>query len=196
MNLQSQQSFLVVGWLACHSWTGQWDTEINQHYSAKIEEYIARFLKYINADIRGPLGHHCVGCCPGGVQETHREVSKRRKVRFLKISILRKLLEQKRVARNCSKLLEAARRRALSSSLVQHLFAERCSSSFLRILVFKMLVFFLFEVQALHYPPFPWQGMRGICHRQSFQRCNHQRRCTTQHVKRAWATANECNLIS
>ena len=42
----------------------------------------------------------------------------------------------------CTKLLEAARHWALSSSLVQHLFAERCSSSFLRILVFKMLVFF------------------------------------------------------
>ena len=73
--------------------------------------------------------------------------SKGNKTDILKTSILRKLLEQKRVARNCSKLLEAARRRALSSSLVQHLFAERCSSSFLRIPVFKMLVFFPLDLE-------------------------------------------------
>ena len=63
-------------------------------------------------------------------------------ISILKTSILRKLLEQKRVARNCSKLLETARRRAVSSSLVQHLLAEKCSSSFLKRLVFKRTVFF------------------------------------------------------
>ena len=59
---------------------------------------------------------------------------------LLMTSLLRKLLEPKRVARNCSKLLETARRRTVSNSFMQLLVAENCSSSFLRRLVFKRTI--------------------------------------------------------
>ena len=52
--------------------------------------------------------------------------SKRKKTSILKTSILRKLLEQKRVARNCSKLLEAARSCSTSSPFEQFGAASFC----------------------------------------------------------------------
>ena len=59
--------------------------------------------------------------------------------------ISKKMLEQfigKSVARNCSKLLNVEQVRAVSSSFLQQSFAKKILSSFLKSLVFKILVFF------------------------------------------------------
>ena len=56
------------------------------------------------------------------------------KIALWRVVFSRSCSSRSSVARNYSKLLEAARRRAFSRSFVHHLFAGNCSSSFLRIL--------------------------------------------------------------
>ena len=58
----------------------------------------------------------------------------------MNISILRKLLEHLSAKSCCTKLLERARRRAASRSFEQFHATRFCSSSCVKILVFKMLI--------------------------------------------------------
>ena len=89
-------------------------------------------------------------CCPFAQTSSNPSLRSRsflsegKKTSILKTSILRKLLEHL-AAKRCTKLLERAQRWAASSNFEQIHATCFCSSSFLRILVFKMLVFFLLD---------------------------------------------------
>ena len=73
----------------------------------------------------------------GAITICKRSPSKGTMTGLLKTGLLRKLLEHFCAKTSCSKLLISARRQAEPSSFEQLVFAQKCSSSFLKRPVFK-----------------------------------------------------------